>query len=59
MPTELTTERLRLDSWKVEDLDDYERLVYERDPRTAAAPRDGHPTREDLRTGIARSTKVD
>jgi RimJ/RimL family protein N-acetyltransferase len=54
MPTQLSTPRLHLDSWQDDDLDTYEALVNERDPRTAAAPRDGHPTREELRLAIRR-----
>jgi RimJ/RimL family protein N-acetyltransferase len=54
MPTQLTTRRLTLEPWRDEDLDDYQALVHERDPRTAAAPRNGRPTREDLRASISR-----
>jgi RimJ/RimL family protein N-acetyltransferase len=54
MPTSLSTHRLSLAAWRDDDLDDYEPLVNERDPRTAAAPRDGRPTRTDLREGIVR-----
>jgi RimJ/RimL family protein N-acetyltransferase len=54
MPTSLTTHRLRLDAWRAEDLDDYDTLVHERDPRTAAAPRDGRPTTDELRARIGR-----
>jgi RimJ/RimL family protein N-acetyltransferase len=54
MPAELAGERLRLGAWRDEDLDAYEALVHERDPRTAAAPRNGRPTRDDLREKIAR-----
>lgn len=54
MPTELTTPRLHLDAWRDDDIDDYETLVSERGPRTAAAPRGGRPTRDDLRETILR-----
>ncbi len=54
MPTSLTTQRLRLDAWRAEDLDDYQMLVNERDTRTAAAPRDGRPTRSELLETIVR-----
>ncbi len=54
MPSELVTHRLHLGGWTEADLDVYERLVHERDRRTAAAPRDGQPTRDDLRAGIRR-----
>ncbi len=54
MPTELTTPRLHLDAWRDEDLDAYETLVHERDLRTAAGPRDGRPTRDELRESILR-----
>ncbi|HEY2176467.1 MAG TPA: GNAT family N-acetyltransferase [Mycobacteriales bacterium] len=54
MPTELTTPRLHLDAWRDDDIDDYQTLVHERDPRTAAAPRGGRPTRDDLRETILR-----
>ncbi len=54
MPTELTTPRLHMDAWRDDDLDDYQTLVHERDPRTAAAPRGGRPTRDDLRETILR-----
>ncbi len=54
MPTYLATHRLRLDAWRDDDLDAYDTLVHERDPRAAAAPRDGRPTRDDLRRNVAR-----
>lgn len=54
MPTELTTPRLHLGAWRDDDIDDYDTLVHERDPRTAAAPRDGRPTREEMRETIRR-----
>lgn len=54
MPTALTTERLSLGPWHDDDLDDYARMVFERDPRAAAAPRDGGPTRDTMRARLAR-----
>lgn len=54
MPTELTTPRLHLDGWRDGDIDDYDTLVNERDPRTAAAPHGGRPTRDELRATILR-----
>lgn len=54
MPIELMTPRLRLDAWRDEDIDDYDTLVHERDPRTAAAPHGGRPTRDELRETILR-----
>jgi SsrA-binding protein len=54
MPTELTTPRLHLDAWRDDDIDDYDTLVNERDPRTAAAPHGGRPTRDELRETILR-----
>ena len=54
MPTELTTPRLHLDAWRDDDIDDYDTLVNERDPRTAAAAHGGRPTREELRETILR-----
>jgi RimJ/RimL family protein N-acetyltransferase len=57
MPTELKTPRLHLGGWREQDLDDYETLVRERDSRTAAAPRDGRPTRDDLRDNILRQQR--
>ena len=48
MTSELQTERLNLGPWREADLDGYEALVRERDPRAASAPRDGRPTREEL-----------
>lgn len=54
MPAQLRTDRLVLGPWHERDLDDLVTLVAERDPRTAAAPRDGHPTREELGAVIRR-----
>jgi len=50
MASDLQTERLRLGPWREADLDDYEALVHERDPRTAAASRDR--SREALLTSL-------
>lgn len=54
MPTELKTGRLRLGAWRETDLDAYQRLVRERDTRTAAVPGDGRPTRDELSALIRR-----
>ena len=54
MAAELQTERLRLDPWRDDDLDQYGALVGERDPRAAAAPRNGRPTLDELRDTIRR-----
>jgi RimJ/RimL family protein N-acetyltransferase len=48
MPPELVTDRLLLGPWRPDDLDPFVAMVSERDPRAAAAPRDGRPTRKDL-----------
>ena len=50
MASDLHTERLHLGPWQQVDLDDYEALVHERDPRTAAASRDR--SREALLTSL-------
>jgi RimJ/RimL family protein N-acetyltransferase len=54
MPAELQTERLRLGPWRDDDLDEYAALVRERDRRTAAAPRNGRPTLDELRDTMRR-----
>jgi RimJ/RimL family protein N-acetyltransferase len=54
MPTELTTPRLHLGPWGDDDIDDFDTLVNERDPRAAAAPHGGRPTRAELREKILR-----
>ena len=54
MASELHTKRLRLGPWLEAVFDDYAAMVGERDPRTAAAPRDGGPTREELSARIVR-----
>lgn len=54
MAAELQTQRLRLGRWREDDLDQYCALVGERDPRAAAAPRDGRPTLDELRDTIRR-----
>jgi len=48
MPPNLVTARLTLGPWRAEDIDPYFSMVYERDARAAAAPRNGRPTRDDL-----------
>ena len=52
MASDLHTERLRLGPWQDSDLDAYDAMVRERDPRTAAASRDG--SREALSASIVR-----
>ncbi len=54
MAAELRTRRLRLSPWREDDLDRYAALVGERDPRTAAAPRDGRPALDELLATIRR-----
>lgn len=54
LPESLTTERLTLGPWRARDLDAYAAMVAERDTRAAAAPRDGRPTRDQLRATIER-----
>ena len=54
MAVELRTERLLLGPWRDDDLDDYAAMVRERDPRSAAAPRDGGPTVAELRARVRR-----
>lgn len=54
MATHLRTERLTLQPWSGADADAYHALMYERDPRAAAAPRNGRPTLQDVRDSISR-----
>lgn len=54
MPSLITSPHLTLEPWRDDDLSAYRELVYERDQRAAAAPRDGRPTDEDLRSTIVR-----
>lgn len=54
MATHLITERLTLQPWIGTDADAYHALIYERDPRAAAAPRNGRPTLQDVRDSIPR-----
>lgn len=50
----MRTHRLHLGAWHEDDLEGYEALVSERDRRTAAAPHQGMPSRDDLRGRIVR-----
>ncbi|MGI8664623.1 MAG: GNAT family N-acetyltransferase [Jatrophihabitans sp.] len=54
MPSHLASARLSLAPWRDEDLVAYHAMVHERDPRTAAAPRAGGGSPDELRAGIAR-----
>ncbi|HVX46692.1 MAG TPA: GNAT family N-acetyltransferase [Mycobacteriales bacterium] len=54
MATHLATERLTLQPWADADAEAYHALMYERDPRAAAAPRAGRPTLQDVRDSIVR-----
>lgn len=58
MATHLTTQRLTLQPWTDADADDHYALIYERDSRAASAPRDGHPTPDEVDESIARQREL-